>query len=613
MGNLKLDIGKKVQYNSKNCIIAKIVDVDKVCIEELDRNIFHTVNISTLNAPTDYQPERQLQSLNDKEWIVATIRFEIIKSLVNTKTNRELIDNIAKKNNVSRSSIYRWLNKYNKYQTISSLAPTKKSYNKSRLNPEVDKIIYNSISNVYLNKSKHSINRLCRATQEACNKNNLISPHKSTIIRRVKSLTEEEVIRARYGKKKADEKFSPIIGHFPGANYPLSIVQIDHTTVDIILVDDTNRRPLKRPNLTIAIDVFSRMIVGFYLSFDSPGEYGTGICIVNSIMKKEDWLLKFGVDGTWPCWGIMNTIHLDNAKEFRGRMLKKASQNYGIKLEFRPARDPKYGGHVERVIGTIAKEVHDLPGTTFSNIFEKGDYDSMQKASMTIDEFEKWLLEFIINIYHLREHKSIGMSPLQKYKEGIMGSDTNKPLTGLPPIVLNEKRLRYDFMPYVERTIQEYGVVINTVEYYNNVLKKYIHARADTTKNKRKQLFLFRTDPRDISKIYFYDPIIEDYFEIPYRNSSYPPISKWEFNKVVRHLKKTNVKKINSNMIFNTYQRMKAIEDQSKKSTKKRRLELIRNNKLIEVKSKDSDHTIEEISENAFDPNSEPFKNIDYE
>ncbi|TEB41590.1 transposase, partial [Flavobacterium circumlabens] len=217
---------------------------------------------------------------------------------------------------------------------------------------------------------------------ETCNKNNFISPHKSTIIRRLKSLSEEEVLRSRYGKKKADEKFLPIIGHFPGANYPLSIVQVDHTIVDVILVDEINRMPSQRPNLTIAIDVFSRMIVGFYLSFDPPGELGTGICIVNSIMRKEDWLMKFGVEGTWPCWGIMNTIHVDNAKEFRGKMLRKATQNYGMKLEFRPVKNPKYGGHVERVIGTIAKEVHDLPGTTFSNIFERGDYNSMKEATM---------------------------------------------------------------------------------------------------------------------------------------------------------------------------------------------------------------------------------------
>lgn len=617
MGLLKLEIGEKVLYNGKNSIISKIIDIDTVSIEEIEKNIFHTINVSALEPPVNYEAERQLQSLNNKEWIIASRRLEIIKSLINKKTNRLLIDSIAKENNVSRSSIYRWLERYNKYQTTSSLAPTKRKYNKSRLAIEVDQIIYENIKKVYLNKSRHSINRLILAIEESCIKNNLDKPHKNTIIRRIKSLSEEEVMRGRYGKKKADEKFSPKTGHFPGAFFPLSVVQIDHTPVDVILVDETNRQPLRRPNLTVAIDIYSRMILGFYVSFDPPGEFGTGICIYKSIIKKEDWLSKFGVEGTWPCWGIMQTIHLDNAKEFKGKMLEKAAVNYGIKIEYRPIGQPNFGGHVERVIGTFSKEIHDLPGTTFSNIFEKGDYDSMRKASMTLKEFEKWFLEFIVNIYHIRVHSTIEMSPLQKYREAIMGSDKTEPVTGIPPIVLNEKRLRFDFMPYVERTIQEYGVSIGKILYYSNVLKKYIHTRTDSTKYSGKQRFLFRTDPRDISKIYFYDPVIEDYFEIPYRDTSYPPISKWEFNRVVKYLKKTQDKNIDSDKIFKTYQRMKEIEEQSKKSTKHRRLEITRmeNKKSTAPKSNsiNSKSIIVSTGEDQFDPNAEPFKNIDYE
>ncbi|KAF2082002.1 Mu transposase C-terminal domain-containing protein [Flavobacterium sharifuzzamanii] len=616
MGLLKLEIGEKVLYNGKNSIIAKIVDIDTVCIEEIERNIFHTINVSALEPHDNYEPERQLESLNNKEWAIASKRLEIIKPLINKKTNRLLIDSVAKENKVSRSTIYRWLEKYKKYKTTSSLAPTKKKCNKSRLAIEVDQIIYENIKKVYLNKSRYSINRLIRSVEESCIKNNLAKPHKNTIIRRIKSLSEEEVMRGRYGKSKADEKFSPKTGHFPGATFPLSVVQIDHNTVDVILVDEIYRQPLKKPNLTIAIDIYSRMILGFYVSFDPPGEFGTGICIYKSIMKKEDWLLQFEVEGTWPCWGIMQTIHLDNAKEFKGKMLQKAAINYGLKIDYRPTKKPSYGGHVERVIGTFSKEIHDLPGTTFSNIFEKGDYDSMRKASMTIKEFEKWLLEFIINIYHVRVHKTIEMPPLQKYREAIMGSDTNKPITGIPPVVINERRLRFDFMPYVLRTIQEYGVSINKVLYYSNVLKKYIHARTDNSKYSGKQQFLFRTDPRDISKIYFYDPIIEDYFEIPYRDSSYPPISKWELNRVVNHLKKTQNKNIDSDKIFKTYQRMKEIEENSKKDTKYRRLEITRmENKNVLQKKSDSIDSKIIISEeeDEFDPNAEPFKNIDYE
>ncbi|MBG5721964.1 hypothetical protein I5E67_32785, partial [Pseudomonas aeruginosa] len=38
---------------------------------------------------------------------------------------------------------------------------------------------------------------------------------------------------------------------------------------------------------------------------------------------------------------------------------------------------PHYGGIVERIIGTAMQMIHDeLPGTTFSNPDQRGDYDS---------------------------------------------------------------------------------------------------------------------------------------------------------------------------------------------------------------------------------------------
>jgi putative transposase len=51
-------------------------------------------------------------------------------------------------------------------------------------------------------------------------------------------------------------------------------VQIDHTEVDVFLDDDETRNTIDiRPWLTLAIDVFTRMIVGFHLSMDKPSHF----------------------------------------------------------------------------------------------------------------------------------------------------------------------------------------------------------------------------------------------------------------------------------------------------------------------------------------------------
>ena len=65
-----------------------------------------------------------------------------------------------------------------------------------------------------------------------CHSKNITPPHENTIRNRIKSLSEEEVMKKRIGSKEAGYKFNPLLGSFPGADYPLSVVQIDHTRVD---------------------------------------------------------------------------------------------------------------------------------------------------------------------------------------------------------------------------------------------------------------------------------------------------------------------------------------------------------------------------------------------
>jgi hypothetical protein len=77
--------------------------------------------------------------------------------------------------------------------------------------------------------------------------------------------------------------------------------------------------------------------------------------------------------------------------------------------------------------------------------------------------------------------------------------------SGLPPRPRDADRLRMDFMPFLERTIQDHGVVIDEVHYYHDALRRWIGAKkSKAPRGKRK--FIFRRDPRDISVVWFYDP-----------------------------------------------------------------------------------------------------------
>lgn len=615
MERLIIDIGEKVYFKGKEAVIIKVVDLDEISIQELQTNIIHTVKISEVKkhiSNTKKMPDNNLSLLTDKEWNEAKRRYNIIEPILNNRKDFNLIKQISIEKDVHYTTIYRWLKLYDETSVISSLIGHKKNggRGKSRLSNKQDSIINDVINKLYLNPSKKSINKIIREINKVCISQNINIPHPNTIRNRIKNLSEEEVLKARYGKSKARDKFEPIKKSFPGADYPLSIVQIDHTKVDIILVDEHYRKAFLRPWLTLAMDVYSRVVVGFYLSFDPPGEMGTGLCIANSILSKEIWLEKNNVQGEWPCWGIMSTIHVDNAKEFRGSMLRKACQNYGINLEFRPVAQPHWGGHVERILGTFSKEIHNLSGTTFSSTDQRINYDSEKNASLTISEFERWLMTYIVNVYHKKIHSGIGMSPIQKYKEGLMGSDLTDGV-GIPPKLLNERRLKLDFMPYIERTIQEYGIIIDHIYYYDDVLRKYIHSKETSSTNSKKRKFLFRRDPRDISIVYFYDPEINDYFEIPYRDTSKPSMSIWEYKEAVRNLNNNNII-VDEEAIFNAYKTMDSIEQKSILETKR----LKRTSRYADKRNEQKDKMLEEITEENSNINFleiKPFEDIDDE
>jgi putative transposase len=69
-------------------------------------------------------------------------------------------------------------------------------------------------------------------------------------------------------------------------------------------------------------------------------------------------------DAPWRMFGIPKQVLVDNGPEFHGAALERGWHEYGITLLHRPVARPHYGGHIERLIGTMMGKVHLLPGTT---------------------------------------------------------------------------------------------------------------------------------------------------------------------------------------------------------------------------------------------------------
>lgn len=572
-----------VDGQGRRCLITHLLDLETVLAKDEETHETRRLLIKDLSAPangdgageeaeTKPPVDQELLLVPDEDWREAQRRFAVIRPVVAApRRTSQMVAEAAREAGVHPVTIYRWVDLYLRTERVSALLPVKRDggRGRSRLAPEVEEIVNATIEDFYLNRQKRSVTKTCKEVERRCKNAGLEPPHANTVRNRIAAVADKEKTARRLGAKAARQKFAPVLSHFPGADWPLAVVQIDHTELDIILVDDVYRRPVGRPWIAVAIDVFSRMVVGFYVSFDPPDAMSVGLCVAHAVLPKEKWLAKYDITTPWPCWGVPKTIHLDNAKVFRGNMLKRACAEHGIDLDYRPPATPHWGGHIERLLGTLSKEIHDLPGTTFSNPKERGDYKSDKQAAMTLSEFEKWLAIYIVEVYHQRVHSALGMSPIRKYEEGVFGTK-EKPGTGIPARITDEDRLRLDFMPYIERTIQGYGVLVDEIHYYHDVLRRHINA-TDPENPRLKRKFIFKRDPRDISQIYFYDPDVKLYYAIPYRDTSHPPMSIWELNEIRRQLKKDGVADINEQLIFDAYERMRRQEEESVRETKKAR------------------------------------------
>jgi putative transposase len=167
----------------------------------------------------------------------------------------------------------------------------------------------------------------------------------------------------------------------------------------VIVVDEGDRLPIGRPWLTLAIDVASRVVLGFSISLEGPSAVSVALALVHAVLPKDLWLADRQLEVPWPMWGLPELLQLDNAPEFHSRALVRGAQEYGIRIDYRPPGTPHFGGHIERLIGTTRGTVHLLPGTTFSNVAEKGAYPSEKASVLTLVELERWLALQVGGVY----------------------------------------------------------------------------------------------------------------------------------------------------------------------------------------------------------------------
>ncbi|MFZ3116772.1 MAG: Mu transposase C-terminal domain-containing protein [Variovorax sp.] len=497
----------------------RLIDLRKNSVSTVrHRNVIDKATAQMMVPPT----ENELTQARARRSIIAPLMHG---GQYGKKDAQQLVDKHAK----SLATIYRWRQRYrDSGHLLTSLIDRVRDggRGKPRLSPEVEKIIVDYIEGKFLSLQKPSIKASWESIGGQCLAAGYNPPALNTIRLRIAWIDDRVKLERRRGREEAIDKLDPNRGTIPNANHPLALGEMDHTLLPIIIVDDEHRLPMGRAWITVLIDVWSRVILGIRISLDAPSANSAGLCIAHGILTKDAWLTELGLeDEEWPFWGAPEILHMDNAQEFRSLSLQKVANKYGIDIQFRPAGTPRFGAHIERFMGTLSKHLNKAPGATFSGPEEKGEYDAEGNACLTSHELQRYLVKLIAK-YHVTKHSALGMSPREKWREGI-----TRPVDGIlrdpPPIRMDHDRVRIEFLPTFPRTVQPHGVEIDNVVYYDDVLASFVGKKQNAMSRAGKQ-HDFHRDPRDISEIIFEHPETGQHFTI---RSGLTPISIWEFKR----------------------------------------------------------------------------------
>lgn len=426
------------------------------------------------------------------------------------------------------STVQSWWRRYRLTKSITCLIP----HNKPSTGPKAKKkyqVFEEVIASVYL--SNQQLPKLAVAEEvfrriDAFNRGLLAEeqikrPARSTIYRWLENLQQDLVDASREGSEAARIKYRAAIGNVKVSRV-LERIEIDHTPLDMIVIDTLTKLPLGRPWLTMAIDVYSRMVVGFYVSFNAPSGHGVLQCLRRAILPKDQWLARFpDIKGAWPAYGIPDLIAVDNGTDLHSGALEAACLEMGIQMLFCGAKTPQHKGAIERFFRTMNMGlIHRLPGTVFSNVDQRGDYPSEDKAVIDMRALVHLLTKWIVDVYNVSLHRGIGARPIDCWSESAAHRLIEIPIypqqleviTGIP----------------AKRTLFHYGIELDGLQ-YNSDLVQAIRRRAG--ENRPVQLKYYEDT---VEHIHVFDPYAEEYIKVPAKLTEYPEGLPRDIHRLVR-------------------------------------------------------------------------------
>lgn len=454
--------------------------------------------------------ELDLNSLSDKDQELVLRKYHYVKlarEMCGDQVSKNHLDEVIKSGAEvlddvkppSISSVYRWWSKWKRSDYDIRVLVNKPSGSKGirRFKGTTEQILNQVVEEIYLTRQKTTV----QATYDAflvrialingARQSPLSVPSRSTFYRLVSKVDKYEVMAARHGKGAADKAFRASgLGATP--TRILERIEVDHTPMDVHVLNPVTGLADGRPYLTLLLDRYSRMPVGMEIGFEPPSELSVMRALRNAILPKSYLKQDYpDIENDWQAFGKPIMLICDNGMEFHSHQIRRMCGELDIDLQFCPKAQPEYKGAVERFLGTLNREVcHRLPGTTFSNISHRGDYDSVAKSCVTLADLRELVHEWIADIYCQKTHRSTQRTPSSLWNEGLQVVE--------PMLPESREQLDLILTSEDERVLSHKGIEFKGL-FYNSSELSLFRYRSECKNLK------FRYDKENLGFIWVYD------------------------------------------------------------------------------------------------------------
>lgn len=289
-------------------------------------------------------------------------------------------------------------------------------------------------------------------------------PSYATVHAIVAALPEDLITLAHQGTRAYTERYDLVARR--EANRPNHIWQADHTQLDVLTLREG--KPAAKPWLTVILDDYSRAVAGFCLSFGAPNAMQTALALHQAIWRKAD--------PRWIVGGIPEVFYSDHGSDFTSHHMEQVLADLNVHQVLSQVGQPRGRGRIERFFATINQLCAcELPGYAPPGDAVRGT------PSLTLEQLDQQLREFLLGHYHHRVHSATGTTPLERWAAGAFIPRWPESLEQLDLLLLTV---------VTPRVVHPDGLHFQGLRYVDPMLAAYVGERV-----------VLRYDPRDLAEV----------------------------------------------------------------------------------------------------------------